>query len=34
MDWIDKLCIVFYYTAGPAVLLWLAGIAHTIFCFE
>ena len=33
MDWIDKLCVVFYYAAGPAVLLWLATIVHTILFF-
>lgn len=32
-NWIDRLCVVFYYAAGPIVLLWLSGIVHTILFY-
>jgi len=34
MKTIDKVCIIYYYTIGPVVLLWFASVVHTIFFME
>lgn len=32
-NWIDRLCVIFYYAIGPIAILWLATIVHTILFY-